>query len=178
MSAKLRYTSPVVPPTALAQRALTVAELRRRDPYWLDRVIRLSGEVYRRSARCSKHLARAHGIDDSRGRSYRRGDEHSPLTHALTLLSTSPLTTAWPALVEGIAIVIGNEIETASDAQLAARRGELERLEHRLGFEHRVATWERNDEACIDAHTRCAAAHMELLAVIREQVRRKQQKAS
>lgn len=148
---------------------MSITELRKRAPYRLDQVITYSGNGYRRSARLGKHVACAHGIDESRGRRYRRGDENAPLTHALAYLATCPRTSAWPAIVEGIALVTQIEIERASTEELAARRAELEEIEHQLEAHENRATWARDDDACIEAHARKAEVHLELMAIIRRQ---------
>src|SRR5687768_6553225 len=108
---------------------MTIREMRRRAPYRLDYFIAYSGAAYRRAAPSGKTLARAYGLDRSRGIRYRAGDVNAPFTHALVALAEAEQTCAWPLLIEGMVTVTQTEIRTASDDDLTARRLELEDIE-------------------------------------------------
>lgn len=150
----------------------SVNDLRARNPWRLDQLIAYSGKAYRRSAP-AKSVAAAHKLEASRGRRYCIGDVNSPLAKALAYLASCPFTDSFPALIEGYATVTQREIWDATDDALAARRAELEMIEHDLERDENRATYMHDDDACIEAHARKAAVHLELHAIIREQRERK-----
>lgn len=143
------------------------AQLRTREPWRLDALIQYSGDAYRRAARTAKHVATAHGLSVSRAVRYRQGDPSAPLTHALTSLATAERTTAWPALVEGIALVTQLEIEKLSEADLVNRRAELDGRSFDLNRDAHHAIYAGDDAEAERVHAELAALHLEQLAIVR-----------
>jgi hypothetical protein len=140
--------------------------LRKRDPYRLQQIITYSGRGYR-SAGTGKQVAAAHDLHRTRGTRYQIGDVSAPLTHALLALSECEFTTAYPALVQALALVFMAETDGQSDEALRARRAELVQEKFGLDAAAYAAIYDGDDAAAEDAHEKLAALHLELLAILR-----------
>jgi transcriptional regulator with XRE-family HTH domain len=145
----------------------SAAVLRRRDPYTLDRIVAAAGNGYARAGR-GKAVAKAHGLSVSRASRYRAGDAGSPLAHALLWLATSPLTTAYPALVEAQALVAQEQVKPMTAEQLVRRRAALMQEKFDLDRDVMLAAYDGDEEVAENAHAKLAALHMEALAITRQ----------
>jgi transcriptional regulator with XRE-family HTH domain len=141
--------------------------LRARDPYRMDAIVNAAGTGYARAGR-GKAIAKAHGLSVSRASRYRAGDAGSPLAHALLWLASSPLTTAYPALVEAQALVAQEQVKPMTAEQLTRRRAALMQEKFDLDRDVMLAAYDGDEEVAENAHAKLAALHMEALAITRQ----------
>lgn len=147
-----------------------------RSVMWRDAIVRHAATAAKRAAPTDKAYARAMGVSQPTANRRRNFDPYSPETRALETfdrLAAGDRTTAFPLLIEAWAVVDEREIETATDAQLAAWRYQLELDQFDVARDVRQAQYTGNDDELIEAHARAGACHVRLMAIVRQQKKRK-----